>query len=234
MLDSLITLDQTVTLFLNGSNSLFWDGIIQTATQTKTWIPILLILLYVIVKNKYFKNPFSILIILISVGLCILLADQGASGICKPLVQRFRPTNDPFLMYAIDTVNGYRGGRYGFFSSHAANTFSVAMFFSLLIKYKPLNFALFSWALLNCYTRIYLGVHYVGDILVGILWGCIVGILSYGLCRIFLHKTGDTSQRVFISAQYTSSNYLITDIQILILSIIATYFYIVVRALFFL
>ena len=164
--------DQDLTLFINGSNSLLWDRIIYLATQTVTWIPIALLMLYVVFKNGGTKQLFTLLGLLF---LGIFLSDQLSSSIVKPMVQRFRPTQDPHLMYLVDVVNNYRGGRYGFFSAHASNTFTVAMLLAYRFHHKRLTLLLFSWALLNCYTRIYLGVHYAGDVLVGIAVGLLIG-----------------------------------------------------------
>jgi undecaprenyl-diphosphatase len=84
----------------------------------------------------------------------------------------------------VDTVDGYRGGNYGFFSAHAANTFSIAIFMSLLMRQRLLTIFLVCWSLLNCYTRLYLGVHYPGDITVGLIWGGLVGFCVYkGYCH---------------------------------------------------
>ena len=113
---------------------MFWDGFMWTVTDTKTWIPAVLVLLYVVFKNN--RVPQGIVITLMF-ALCVTLADQFASGLCKPYFARFRPTQDPELMYLVQTVNDYRGGLYGFISSHAANTFAVAMFASLLVRYLP-------------------------------------------------------------------------------------------------
>ena len=140
-------IDQTLTLLLNGSQSLFLDGLAWTATQTSTWIPLMFVLLYVVIQGNDLRGLFYIII---GGALCILLADQVASTLCKPWVARWRPTHDPFIMYAIDIVNGYRGGNYGFFSSHAANTMSIATFFAFVFRNKQLNYWLFSWVLLNC------------------------------------------------------------------------------------
>ena len=87
-------IDQTLTLWLNGSHSLYVDGIAWASTQTITWIPTMLVLIYVIVRNNSLSGMATVIL---SIGLCILLADQVASTICKPLVARFRPTNDPFI-----------------------------------------------------------------------------------------------------------------------------------------
>ena len=138
-----IQFDQELLLKMNGSNSLFWDGFMWLATNMLTWMPFAAILLYVIIKNNKIKEAFWVIGML---ALVILLADQISSGICKPYFARFRPTQDPLLMYQIDIVNGYRGGIYGFTSSHAANTFGVAVFLSLVIRSWSLSTILFIWA----------------------------------------------------------------------------------------
>ena len=119
-------------------------------------------------------SPREIFFIVAAAGLCVLLAGGVDDEIVKPLVARWRPTHDPEIGSLIDTVNGYRGGNYGFFSAHAANTFSLAVLCFMV-----------GWSLTNCYTRLYLGVHYPGDITVGLLWGGFVGWLVYRLyCRV--------------------------------------------------
>ena len=159
-------------------------------------------------------------------GLVITLADQISSGICKPYFARFRPTQDPELMYLIDIVNGYRGGRFGFTSSHAANTFAVAVFLSLVIKSKPLTYILCIWACLNAYSRIYLGVHYPGDILFGTLTGIAVGGITYYLYKYLIKRF--CHQPRYVSNRYTSSGYLISDVSILITIMIITFFALII------
>lgn len=221
-----ITFDQELLLKLNGSDSLFWDGFMWVATSTYIWIPVGVALLYVIFKNNKLKESFLILCLL---ALTITLADQIASGFCKPFFARFRPTQDPELMYLIDIVNGYRGGRFGFISSHAANTFAVAFFVSLLIRSKSLSVMLMIWAALNAYSRIYLGVHYPGDILFGTLVGVIVGILMYVVYIKLQQKFFRKPQ--FISNQYTPSGYLKNDIQIIHMVLILTFFVIIIQGI---
>ena len=154
------------------------DAIAVTATKTSTWIPLGILLLYVLMRMKDWKNA---LLVILCVGIAITLADQMASGIFKPLVARLRPSHNPELQGVIDIVGDYRGGRYGFFSSHAANTCAVAVFLSLLFRKRVFTVAICSWAMVNSWTRLYLGVHYLGDITVGLLWGALVGWMVFRL-----------------------------------------------------
>ena len=225
-IQQLIGFDQELLLKLNGSNSLFWDGFMWLSTNMLTWIPFAVVLLYVIFKNNKIKEA---LIIIALLGVVIALADQISSGICKPLFARFRPTQDPELMYQIDIVNGYRGGTYGFISSHAANTFGVAVFLTLIFKSGSLAIILFIWAILNAFSRIYLGVHYPGDILFGTLVGVGAGILIYIIYRELQNTL--LKQANFISNQYTSSGYLISDIRLIKTVFYLTLFYVIVRGM---
>lgn len=225
-IQQLIGFDQDLLLKLNGSDSLFWDGFMWLSTNMFTWIPLATVLLYVIFKNNPIKEA---LIILILLGVVITLADQIASGFCKPFFARFRPTQDPELMYQIDIVNGYRGGRYGFISSHAANTFGAAIFLTLIFKNASLAITLFFWAILNAFTRMYLGVHYPGDIFFGTMVGIGVGILIYMIYKKLQQSL--LKRANFISNQYTSSGYLISDIQLIQTVFYLTLFYVIIRGM---
>lgn len=182
-MEELIHFDKQLLLWCNGSDSLFIDYMVTTLTNAKTWIPLYLALLYVVVKNN--KSAKEVFYIVAAAGLCVFLAGGLDDMIVKPLVARWRPTHDPEIGMLVDVVDGYRGGNYGFFSAHACNTFSIAVFFSLLMRFRPLVAAMILWSLTNCWTRLYLGVHYPGDITVGLIWGGIVGYVVYRLyCRV--------------------------------------------------
>ena len=130
------------------------------------------------------------------------------------------------IKYAVKVVDNVRGGDYGFFSAHAAKTFSLAVFFSLLIKDRLLTLTLIFWSLLNCYTRMYLGLHYPLDILAGLLWGMVAGVLSYLVWWKVYYKISPNIH--YISSQYTSSGYSLTDVR----SIIMVFVFILVYATF--
>lgn len=220
----LIQCDKEAFLALNGSDSTFWDGFMWVYTSTLIWIPLALVLLYVIIRNNKLKEAlFLILMIAITVTIC----DRVSSGIFKPVFKRFRPAQDPEFMYLVDIVNGYRGGQYGFISSHAANTFGLFTFTSLLFRKKEFTFAFLLWAIISCYSRIYLGVHYLGDIICGAILGLISGVLMYFLYKYIDNEYIRTTRQKF-SKQYTSSGYLISDINILLIVLFSTIFFIMI------
>lgn len=223
-IQQLIELDKHILMQLNGSDSLFWDGFMYIVTDTKTWIPAAIALLYVIFKNNNLKQGLFILLL---IALVVTLADQTSSGICKPLFERYRPTKDPEFMNMVNTVNNYRaGGLYGFISSHAANTFAVAMFISLLVRNAKLSFMMFLWAFIPTYSRVYLGVHYPGDIFFGIIDGLLSGSVVYLLYKFISNKYFFKSR--LISAQYTTSGYDVKSINVVVLVLLLTYFFAIV------
>lgn len=178
MLDELIRADQELLLKLNGGYRSEWaDSVMWLFSQSTTWIPAAVVLLAVIIAVKRKESIY----ILLALGLTVLIADQVSSGLIKPLVERFRPTHEPALEGLVQTVNGYTGGKYGFVSSHAANSFGVALFCAMLFKNRLFGATMILWSLLDCYSRIYLGVHYPGDIVGGIIVGAAGAVVSYKL-----------------------------------------------------
>lgn len=177
-MESLIELDRSLLLALNGSDSAFLDNFMWMVSMTWPWIPLAVAFLMLVVHNSSRRQALMLIGFFL---LSILLADQVSSSIVKPLVARPRPTHDPVIAEMVDVVNGYRGGLYGFFSSHAANTFAIASFVTLTVRNRFLSISLYVWALLSSYSRIYLGVHFPGDILCGMLFGSFVGWACYAM-----------------------------------------------------
>ena len=183
MLSIIIEADRYILSFFNGSDSIFLDGIVTMLTSGYTWILLYLALCYVVIKNN--DTMYQIGITIGCALLCVLLADGLTDGIIKPLVGRPRPLNDPFIKHTIDIVAGSYDRQYSFFSAHAANTFSLVVFLSMLLRRKAVTILLIIWSSLNCWTRLYLGMHYPSDIIVGLMWGACVG---FGVWFVFRRK----------------------------------------------
>ena len=168
MIEQLKVWDEQLLLFFNQFHAAWLDPVIYQVTKTEFWIPLYAFLLYLIFRNYKKEGWF----ILLGIVITILLADRITSGLMKPFFLRLRPSHEPSLEGLLHFVQDYRGGTYGFASSHAANTTGVAFFIFLLFKDRfKWIWMIFIWALVMSYTRIYLGVHYPGDILVGMLVG---------------------------------------------------------------
>ena len=218
-------LDHTLTLLINGSDSIFWDNVMYTVTNTFSWSMVIVALLVIIFKNNSIKNT---LIILLTIALLIFVADRICSGLVKPMVARWRPAQDPQLMYMVDVVRGYRGGRFGFFSGHACNTMCMAVFLSMLFRSAKVTLVLIFWSLTTTFTRLYLGVHYLGDVCVGWCVGVMLGLLFYYLMRRF--QRGD-DRRSYISEQFTSTGYLKSDMDSFLTIIFFNYVCVIIFAM---
>lgn len=125
-----IAADKELLLNLNGSQSLFWDGFMWVATSTIVWVPVAAMLLYIIIKITNSRSIIDYRYDCLSHN----FSRSNSFWFVQTVFARFRPTQDPNIMYMVDIVNGYRGGRFGFISSHAANTFAISVFLSLLIR----------------------------------------------------------------------------------------------------
>nr|WP_320118179.1 phosphatase PAP2 family protein [uncultured Marinifilum sp.] len=185
-METLIQLDKDLLIWLNSFNSPFWDVVMMFFTRKEFWIPLYLLVLYQIYKFKGKEALWWILGAFVLVFLC----DQISTQLFKNVFERFRPSHDPSLKGVVNLVSGYTGGKYGFVSSHATNTFGFALFTSLLFKNRLYSFFVFSWSLLVIYTRIYLGVHFPGDVMGGMILGLLLGYGVYKITKWWTLKRG--------------------------------------------
>ena len=181
MICDLIHIDQMWLLAINGAHCAWADTLFWWVSKLWVWIPLYALLIGLLFKQFGWKRG---LIYTAALFVAVGLSDYISSGIIKHLVCRPRPTHEPAIMDMVHTVNGYFGGKYGFVSSHAANTMSVAVLFSLLWQQKNNHgWWLLLYVALNCYSRMYLGVHYPGDIIGGLIVGGLVAWGFYALIR---------------------------------------------------
>ena len=202
-MNTLISLDQQWLLAINGWHAEWADMLMWCVSKSTTWLPLYALLVGLVVYRfgiQWYRSSqntptlskqkalLRLLIIFAGFAVAVGLSDFVSSGLIKPWVCRLRPTHEPELSGMVHLVNGYTGGMYGFVSSHAANTMACALLFSLLYKNKYATIGLMLWVALNCYSRMYLGVHYPGDIIGGLLVGALFAVLVYALLRYLLAR----------------------------------------------
>ncbi len=174
--ENLLPYERNLFFTLNGSDSLFLDNVFWTYTGRFVWVLLWLFLLVMF----FYKTPRreGILAAVFFI-LVIVVCDQVSSGLIKPFFERLRPTRHPDFKDLVDIVNGYRGGGFSFVSGHATNSFGLAVFMLLLFRNRWVTVPVLIWATLNSYSRIYLGVHFISDIVGGIIVGSLLGWLMY-------------------------------------------------------
>lgn len=178
-METLINLDQELFLFLNGLGTSSWDGFWMFMTNKWSSIPLYVFLLILcFIKLKWKKT----LLILVLVALMVTVSDQ-LSNVFKYGLERLRPCHDGLIESQMRLVKSYCGGKFGYFSAHASNSFVVVTFFSLIFRriFNWLPFLLIIWGMTVAYSRIYIGVHYPLDVITGITFGMLIGLVFYTL-----------------------------------------------------
>ena len=212
--------DTDLLLYINQCNNIFMDSTMLKFSNTWTWSLLLLVGIIVVFRNRPIKEA---VVILVGLGLCVLLADQISSSIIKPWVARLRPTHDPELMFIVRHISG-RHGMYGFVSSHAANTFAVAVFLSMLFRHRITTISLIVWASVVGFSRIYLGVHFPLDVFCGACLGVLVGLFVYLLYALSLRFVIGQPQQYYSTA-YTSSGFSSHSMYLLLSTMYVTLIY---------
>lgn len=185
-MEQLINIDINFTLFLNGIHNEFFDFIMFYISNKFIWIPFYLFLIFLLFKKA--ENKKQIAIFLGSIVVAIFLADKISVHLFKNVFERLRPCHNQDITNIIHTVNNHCGGQFGFISSHASNVFALAVLFFNIFDNKNLKITLIIWATVVSYSRVYLGVHFFGDIFTGAIVGSLIGFGVSKLVKFALQK----------------------------------------------
>ena len=198
-----------------GSDSSLLDHLAINLTSPLAWIPFFLTLLYIVLHNH--DNRRERLVCIAAVCVTLALSAGVCNIVVKPLVCRVRPCNVPELREMFHVVRGYAENNYSFFSSHAANYTALATFFILLVRHRLMTAVMTIVVLINIWTRLYLGQHYLSDICVGILWGIVSGYIGWRVYRRYSRQ----ERRI---TEFAPTGFLIPDIRLVALVLICTLF----------
>lgn len=214
-IDNIVAWDRAVVSTVNTWHTPFGDHFFWLISETAVWAPAAIALLVLLIRNKKIESLW----IITAIALMFVFVDQIAAEVIKPLVGRPRPTHDMLLIPVLETVGGYRGGNYGFVSNHAANVFAFATFTSLLFKHKGYGLCIYAWAVLVSFSRLYLAVHFLTDLICGAMFG---SLSAYAFYQLYAKIVYTNTERYNINKyQYTKSLYKKRDIYILLI-ILAT------------
>lgn len=214
MLERILPYETNLFFLINGSHTYFTDCIMWLFSGSAVWIPIAVFLIFFLVYRKKWTEWLPLLI---AIAILFICCDQFSSSLIKPAFTRLRPTHYPEMMDHVRTLYGYTGGQYGFLSGHATNSFGFAMFTSLVFRKKIYSISIFIWAVIMAYSRIYLGVHFVSDVIAGAISGITIGYIVFKLYILATNKIFNKN------GFYTAANYSgnqVTVISIVIVSYI--------------
>ncbi|MCI1682769.1 MAG: phosphatase PAP2 family protein [Bacteroides sp.] len=201
MLGKLLPYEKGLFFLINGSHTHYLDCTMWLFSGMKIWIPLALFIIFNLVYKKSWKRWVPALLAIV---LVFVFCDQFSSHLIKPLFARPRPTHYPYIMEHVKTLFGYKGGHYGFISSHAANSFGFAVFTAFLFRNKLYSIAIFVWATIVSYSRIYLGVHFPSDIIGGMIAGFLIGFFMYKVYRIVKRKMQPLTMAIPLSEYSTT------------------------------
>lgn len=186
MLETILSFERELFLAINHFHTPWLDSTLYIYTGFIAWIPFILFLGFALI----YRTPRRVWLPVIVGFLGVVIMGHVVSGLLfKPFFERLRPTFHPNFMNDVKMVFNYTGGGlYGFISGHSTFSFGVATFTSLLFRHRIYSFVIYTWALLMVYSRLYLGVHFISDVVPGMLAGCLIGWGGYKLYRMFLQK----------------------------------------------
>lgn len=185
MLEEILPYERYLFFLINSSHTAFLDNIMWLFSGPLMWIPLMLFFLVSLIYNKKWQEWLPVLIAIAFLFVC---CDQFSSHICKPFFARLRPTHHPDFMNEVRTLYGYVGGKYGFISGHATNAFGFATLTTLLFKNRVYACIIYIWAVTVSYSRVYLGVHFISDVVAGAISGIAIGVIVYQLYTLYIRK----------------------------------------------
>lgn len=199
MLENILQYKKELFFLINHTSTSFLDCFMWLVSKTQIWTPLFISFLFILIYKKNWREWIPVLIIM---ALVLLFCDQFSSNICKPFFARLRPTHHPDFMSEVRTLYGYKGGMYGFISGHATNAFGFATITALLFQNKNYSYTIYGIAFVIAYSRIYLGVHFVSDILAGSIAGFTIGLIMYRIYLVCIRRIyRGTKKYTIISVQ---------------------------------